>query len=74
LTARSLAETTLYVVSDGLVRGSLLLVVGLLVRRLESCDELKARGGGLPVSGVVFAVGALAIAGLPPLARSSGGR
>ena len=67
LTARSLAGTTLYVVSDGLVRGSLLLVVGLLVRRLKSCDELKARGAGLPLSGVLFAVGALAIAGLPPL-------
>ena len=67
LTARSLAGTTLYVVSDGLVRGSLLLVVGVLIRRIRSCDELNARGGGLPVSGVLFAVGGLAIAGLPPV-------
>ena len=67
LTARSLAGTTLYVVSDGLVRGSLLLVVGVLIRRIRSCDELNAHGGGLPVSGVLFAVGGLAIAGLPPV-------
>ena len=66
LTARSLAGTTLYVVSDGLVRGSLLLVVGVLVRRLRTGDELRARGRGLPASGIVFAAGALAIAGLPP--------
>ena len=67
LTARSLAGTTLYVVTDGLVRGSLLLVVGVLIRRLKVGDELRARGRGLPASGVVWVVAALAIAGLPPL-------
>jgi multicomponent Na+:H+ antiporter subunit D len=67
LTARSLGGTTLYVVSDGLVRGSLLLVVGVLVRRLRSCDELEARGRGLRSSAILFAAGALAIAGLPPV-------
>src|SRR5919205_888126 len=66
LTARSLAGTTIYAVADGLVRGSLLLVVGILVRRLRTDDELRAHGRGLPASGVVFALGALAIAGLPP--------
>src|SRR5919205_1060459 len=66
LTARSLGGTTLYVVADGLVRGSLLLVVGVLVRRLRSCDELEARGRGLRPSAILFALGALAIAGLPP--------
>src|SRR5919198_2426793 len=67
LTARSLGGMTLYVVSDGLVRGSLLLVVGVLVRRLRSCDELEARGRGLRLSAILFSVGALAIAGLPPM-------
>lgn len=66
LTARSLAGTTLYIVADGLVRGSLLLVVGLLVRRLKVGDELNAHGRGLPVSGVVFVAGGLLLAGLPP--------
>src|SRR5438105_340279 len=66
LTARSLAGTTIYVVADGLVRGSLLLAIGILVRRLKAGDELAARGRGLPASGVVFVLGALAIAGLPP--------
>ena len=66
LTGRSLAGVTIYAVADGLVRGALLLVVGILVRRLRTGDELTARGRGLPASGVVFALGALAIAGLPP--------
>src|SRR5205085_9787087 len=65
LTARSLAGPTLSVVSDGLVRGSRLLVVGILVRRIGVDDELTARGRGLPASGVVFALGAIVIAGLP---------
>jgi multicomponent Na+:H+ antiporter subunit D len=73
LTARSLAGATLYAVADGLVRGSLLLVVGILVRRLRTDDELRARGRGLPASGVLFAAGSLVIAGLP-LAGSFFGR
>jgi multicomponent Na+:H+ antiporter subunit D len=72
LTARSLAGATLFAVADGLVRGSLLLVVGILVRRLRTDDELRARGRGLPASGVLFAAGALAIAGLPPAASFFG--
>jgi multicomponent Na+:H+ antiporter subunit D len=40
-------------------------VVGILVRRLGVDDELKARGRGLPASGVIFALGAIVIAGLP---------
>ena len=73
LTARSLAGATLFAVADGLVRGSLLLVVGILVRRLRTDDELRARGRGLPASGVLFAAGGLVIAGLP-LAGSFFGR
>src|SRR4029078_8191504 len=69
----SLGGETLYVVSDGLVRGSLLLLVGVLVRRLRSCDELEARGRGLRSSAILFAVGALAIAG-PPAVGSFFGR
>src|ERR671938_197206 len=65
LTGRSLAGTTIYAVADGLVRGSLLLVVGILVRRLRTDDELRAHGRGLPASGVLFAAGGLVIAGLP---------
>ena len=72
LTARSLAGATLFAVADGLVRGSLLLVVGILVRRLRTDDELRARGRGLPASGVLFAVGALVVAGLPPAASFFG--
>src|SRR5919204_3800140 len=69
LTARGLAGTTLYVVADGFVKGALFLAVGILIRRAGSGDELRLRGrGGIaPMAGVVFVVGGLATAGLPPL-------
>jgi multicomponent Na+:H+ antiporter subunit D len=68
LTARGLAGTTLYVVADGFVKGALFLAAGILIRRAKSGDELRLRGRGgvAPVAGVVFLVGGLATAGLPP--------
>jgi multicomponent Na+:H+ antiporter subunit D len=68
LNPMGLAGAVLYIVADGLVRGSLFLCVGILVYRLGSADELALHGRGrvTPVAGVTFAVGSLAIAGLPP--------
>jgi multicomponent Na+:H+ antiporter subunit D len=68
LTARGLAGTTLYVVADGFVKGALFLAVGILIRRAKSGDELRLRGRGgvAPIAGVVFLLGGLATAGLPP--------
>jgi multicomponent Na+:H+ antiporter subunit D len=68
LTARGLAGTTLYVLADGFVKGALFLAVGILIRRAGSGDELRLRGrGGIaPVAGIVFLLGGLATAGLPP--------
>jgi multicomponent Na+:H+ antiporter subunit D len=68
LTARGLAGTTLYVVADGFVKGALFLAVGILIRRAKSGDELRLRGRGgvAPIAGVVFLLGGMATAGLPP--------
>ncbi len=68
LTARGLARTTLYVLADGFVKGGLFLAVGILIRRARSGDELRLRGQGgvAPIAGVVFVLGGLALAGLPP--------
>jgi multicomponent Na+:H+ antiporter subunit D len=68
LSARGLAGTTVYVVADGLVKGTLFLAVGILVRRAKTGDELRLRGLGriAPLAGIVFVAGGLALAGLPP--------
>jgi multicomponent Na+:H+ antiporter subunit D len=68
LTPRGLAGTTVYVVADGLVKGALFLVVGILVYRLGSGDELAlhGRGGRAPVAGAVLLAAGIATAGLPP--------
>jgi multicomponent Na+:H+ antiporter subunit D len=68
LTPAGLAGAIVYIVADGLVRGGLFLVVGILVYRLGSADELALRGRGrvTPIAGIAFAAGSLAIAGLPP--------
>ena len=69
LTARGLAGATVYVVADGFVKGALFLAVGILIRRARSGDELRLRGRGgvAPFAGVVFLLGGLSLAGLPPL-------
>src|ERR671931_1642335 len=68
LTARGLAGTTLYVVADGFVKGGLFLAVGILIRRVGDGDELRLRGRGraAPLAGLVFLLGGLGLAGLPP--------
>ena len=69
LTPRGLAGATLYVVADGLVRGALFVAVAHIAYRLGSVDELILHGRGrrLPLTGALFAVGALGIAAIPPL-------
>ena len=68
LTARGLAGATVYVVADGLVKGALFCAVAHLARRIGHTDELIAHGRGraLPITGMVVAVGGLALAILPP--------
>ena len=68
LTVDGLAGTAVYILGDGLVKASLFACVGILQHRHGRLDELRLRGLGrdLPFTGIVFAVGGLALAGLPP--------
>src|SRR5207302_11494560 len=66
LTARALGGSTLVLLSGGLVRAAVLLAVGLVISVTGVGDELRGRGVGrrLPLTGIVFTVGALALTGL----------
>ncbi|APR80475.1 Hypothetical protein A7982_05822 [Minicystis rosea] len=63
-----------YVLGHAFVKGALFLCAGVLLQRLSSIDEIALRGRGrsLPSIGVVFALGGLALAGLPPFGLASG--
>ena len=64
----ALGGVAIYVLGHAMVKASLFLVAGLLLHRLNSIDELKlrARGRGLWLTGSLFVLGALGLAGLPP--------
>jgi len=64
----ALAGVALYVVAHGLVKGALFLCAAILIYRLASIDEehLRGRGRVLPVTGIVFTLGGLALAEVPP--------
>jgi multicomponent Na+:H+ antiporter subunit D len=68
LTPAGLAGTGIYAVSDGLVKGSLFLGIGLVVHRFGRGDELRlrGRGRGLWFAPALFLLGALGLAGVPP--------
>jgi multicomponent Na+:H+ antiporter subunit D len=72
LTARGLAGSTAYVISDGLLKAALFLAIGAVIHRLGASDELVLHGRGrarrwLPLASV-FVVCALGFAALPPFA------
>ena len=71
LTPIGLAGAALYIAAHGLAKGALFMAVGVLLHRFAEVDALalrgRGRGGGLRLCGVVFAVGALVIAGTPML-------
>lgn len=66
--AVALAGTVVYVVTDGLIKGALFFCAGILLHRLSSVDELGCDGLGrsIPYTGMLFLLGGLGIAGLPP--------
>ncbi len=74
LTADGLAGAGLYVLSHGFVKGGLFLCAGILLNRFASVDENRLRGRGaiLGAVGVLFAVGGLALSGMPPFGTCSG--
>jgi multicomponent Na+:H+ antiporter subunit D len=68
LTAGGLAGVTLFVVADGMIKASLFVGVGVLAHRFRTVDELDLRGRGreLPLTALLWLLGGLAIASLPP--------
>src|SRR4051794_5050730 len=68
LDADGLAGAAVWIVGDGLVKAALFAMVGLLNDRFATVEEAALHGRGRELRGVgmLFCVGALAVASLPP--------
>jgi multicomponent Na+:H+ antiporter subunit D len=68
LDPHALAGIWVYFLSHGVVKAALFMGAGILVHRFEQVGEieLRGRGRGLWGVGLLFVIGGLAIAGLPP--------
>ena len=64
---RGLAGAALYLLGHGLIKGALFMCAGELLALRGAVDEgeLRGRGRDLPWTGLLFATGGLALAGLP---------
>ncbi|WP_065966316.1 complex I subunit 5 family protein [Streptomyces sparsogenes] len=74
LSPEGVSGTALYVLGHAGVKAALFGCVGVLLDRYASVDEheLYGRAGELPVTGVLFTVGGLALSGLPPFGTGLG--
>ena len=74
LSATAISASTLYVVGHAGAKAALFLLVGLLLARYGSVDEigLRGRGRGDGVSRWLFLLAGLVLAGLPPFAAGLG--
>ncbi|MFD4610393.1 complex I subunit 5 family protein [Streptomyces sp. NPDC058451] len=74
LTPDGVAGTALYVAAHGCVKAALFGLTGVLLDRYGSVDEhgLHGEARALRPVGVLFAVGAVAVAGLPPFGTGLG--
>jgi multicomponent Na+:H+ antiporter subunit D len=68
LDPQALGGVAIYIVGDGLVKAGLFLAAGALIERHGTGDigALRGRGRDQRALGALFALGALALAGLPP--------
>lgn len=68
------AGAWVYLVADGMVKAALFVCMGILKHRVGLLDEddIRGRGRRLPYTGTAVAVGALALAGLPPFGTAIG--
>ena len=69
LTPVGLDGAAFYILTHAPVKAALFLCVGILWRRFDSVDEhhLRGRGRDMVGTGLLFALGGLSLAGLPPL-------
>lgn len=67
LTPAGLAGAGIYLVSHGFIKGALFACAGIILNFFSSVDELELRGRGrrFPLTGIIFTLGGLALAGLP---------
>jgi len=67
LDSKALGGVATLVIGHAFVKGALFLCAGIVFVELEGVDELRLHGRGrkLPVVGVLYALGALAMIGLP---------
>ncbi|WP_055588922.1 complex I subunit 5 family protein [Peterkaempfera griseoplana] len=74
LTPAGVTGTALYVAGHGCAKAALFGLTGVLLDRYGSVDEygLHGRARGLRLVGVLYAVGGLALAGLPPFGTGLG--
>jgi multicomponent Na+:H+ antiporter subunit D len=63
-----------YIIGHAGVKAALFLVAGILLNRFQTVDErtLYGQGRGMWVSGSIFLLGGLALAGLPPFGAGLG--
>lgn len=68
LTPLGLAGSAIYILSHAMVKGALFLGSGILLHHFETVDvnHLHGRGRDLPYTGMLFALGGLGLASLPP--------
>jgi multicomponent Na+:H+ antiporter subunit D len=69
LSAKALGGVAVYVVGHGLTKGALFMLCGVLLHRFGTIDEcdLHGRGRVLRLTGVLFAIGGLLLAAIPPV-------
>ncbi len=74
MTPWALGGAAIYLVGHGLIKGALFLSSGVLLHRGGSLDEHELRGFGkrLPLTGMMFALAGLGLAGLPPFGAALG--
>jgi multicomponent Na+:H+ antiporter subunit D len=74
LSGKALAGVGVYVIGHGLTKAALFMCAGVLLHRFATIDEfdLHGRGREVPLVGVLLAVGALLLAGLPPFTTFMG--
>ena len=72
LTPRGLAGACVYAIGHGLDKGALFMLAGSLLHCQRSIDEIALRGRGKRRTGVVWALAALGLAGVPPFGTFDG--
>ena len=74
LTPQGLAGTAIYVLAHGLIKGALFMCAGILLQRNNTLDQIELLGKGrtAPSIGVIFVLGSLGLAEVPPFGTFMG--